>query len=99
MAVVATQSRSFRLRGMSVAGFTGIGGTVVVSVAALFLFCGLLCIIDAMLKDRSRVVFLLIGLLLGPVGLIVTGMIPPALSGESRDETGSMPKYLPDSDR
>ncbi len=84
---------------MSMAGLMGIGGTVFVSVAALFPFCGLLCIIDAMLKDRNRVVFMLIGLLLGPVGLIVTGMISPALSGEKRNETDSMPKPISDEDR
>jgi hypothetical protein len=42
------------------------------------LFCGMLSGFIALSKDRSWLGFALIGILLGPVGLIVTGFAQPA---------------------
>lgn len=65
---------------------------VVGTTAFTFLFCAMLCGFIAFSKDRSWLGFALVGLLLGPIGLIVTGaadpgsQIPRTASEESLDD-------------
>jgi hypothetical protein len=57
-------------------------------LAVTFAFSAMLCGFIAFSKDRSWLGFALIGLLLGPLGLIVTGIAEPGssiLPGTSED--------------
>jgi len=55
-----------------------ISDDVLTLFAASALICGMLSGFIALSKDRSWLGFALIGILLGPIGLIVTGFAPPA---------------------
>ena len=65
-------------------------------VVTTFLFCGMLCGFIALTKDRSWLGFALVGLLLGPIGLYITGN---AELGTSRArEQGEEPSRGPGAD-
>lgn len=55
-----------------------ISDDVLTFAIACALFCGMLSGFIALSKDRSWLGFALIGLVLGPFGLIVTGFAQPA---------------------
>ncbi len=57
-----------------------ISGDMLTILVAGALFCGMLSGFIALSKDRSWLGFALIGVLLGPLGLIVTGFAQPAAS-------------------
>lgn len=55
-----------------------ISDDVLTLLIACALLCGMLSGFIALSKDRSWLGFALIGILLGPIGLIVTGFAQPA---------------------
>jgi Kef-type K+ transport system membrane component KefB len=54
-----------------------LSSNILIDAMVIALFCGMLCAIIAFSKDRSWLGFAVLGILLGPIGLIVTGLAQP----------------------
>lgn len=65
------------------------------------LMCGMICGFIAFSRDRNWIGFALLGLLLGPIGLVVTSFAEPsgaAAHGPDDDPTGTRAPINPDID-
>jgi hypothetical protein len=82
MALTALPARSqtmtsSRFCGLNQVHRMSLSSHILINAIIIALSCGMLCAIIAFSKDRCWLGFAVLGILLGPIGLIVTGLAQP----------------------